>query len=398
MSVLNWSLQRFGGPDLTNVEVTLNRSELFRAECNRLMLETEKACKRMQNDDSKRLDQRVRDIQFLRKELELKLEEIIPEIDLFMALRCKVMKALEMVREAQKITICCLNERRKRDPSDRVYDEVNAELLKECETFEDVAQLLRNVQEQISEQIRLNRSIKYHLEQDLKEKCEAESTDNSCALMTIYSMPCTDLEMARKNISLLSSSPFTPMQWENITDLNIAKAEQQKNNSLALRILVESVLVQISADVDKQFKATTEAFQLNIQQLKSVKNQMEEKLPKILTEITNQQMIREDLQRAIVEHEHFLTLAQCRLVLRHERPGKEECYDPAQAQLIAEVQQLTTHINKLHEEVAHSEEEERALVRCQVELKENIDIKAKSICIDEVICMQLREAINLCNI
>lgn len=35
---------------------------------------------------------------------------------------------------------------------------------------------------------RLNRSGKYHLEHDLKEKFEAQCIDNSCALMTICSI------------------------------------------------------------------------------------------------------------------------------------------------------------------------------------------------------------------
>lgn len=35
---------------------------------------------------------------------------------------------------------------------------------------------------------RLNRSAKYHLEQDLKEKFKAQCIDNSCALMTTHSI------------------------------------------------------------------------------------------------------------------------------------------------------------------------------------------------------------------
>ncbi|MEQ2232897.1 hypothetical protein ILYODFUR_016205, partial [Ilyodon furcidens] len=395
MSDLDHRLQKFGGPDFLNVEVALSRAELFRAECKRLILETEKACRRMQTDDSKYLDQRVRDIQFLKKELELKLEEIAPEIDALLALNSRVMKALVKNKEALRVTTFCLDERRKQAPSDRLHDEVNAELLKEWDTFEEVASLLQNVQEQISEQIRLNRSAKYHLEQDLKEKFEAQSIDNSCALMNIRSI--NNLQMSTPNLTGLGSSAVTPKLWENISDLNIAKAEQQKRNSLSLRALVESVLGQMSADMQKQLEATTKAFQVNIQKLKSTKSQLEEKLPKILSEINSQQRIREDLREAITENEHYLTLAQSRLALRQHRPGKEQCHDTAQAQLLAEVQQLIAHISKLYEEVAQSEEEQRALARCQLELKENIDSKASSLYIDEVVCMQHREPIIIPN-
>ncbi|XP_021172531.2 tektin-1 [Fundulus heteroclitus] len=387
--------QKFEAPNFLRVDVVLNRAELFRNECKRLILETEKACRRMQSDDSKRLDQRVRDIQFLKKELELKLEEIVPEIDVLVDLQSRVRKALELNQEALRVTVLCLDDRRRRAPSERMPDEVNTELLKEWETYEEVASLLQSVQEQISEQIRLNRSAKYHLERDLREKFEAQNIDNSCALMTVHSIH--NLQMSKQNTAGLGSLAVTPKQWENISDLTMAKAEQQKSNSLSLRALVESVLAQTATDMQKQFKATTEALQLHIQQIKSTKSLQEEKLPKILSEINSQQKIREDLQAAIAENEHFLTLAQSRLALRQQRPGKEQCHDPAQAQLLAEVQQLTAHINKLREEVAQSEEEQRALARCQLDLKESIDTKANSLYIDEVICMQHREPIIIRN-
>lgn len=132
--------QQGSGPDLLNIQVMQNRSELFRQECTRLMLETEKACKRMQDDDSKRLgeegggggatehqcfkantgaetsfflfsDQRIKDVQFLKKELERKLEEIILEIDALTVLQSRVVKALEACREPLKVTVLCLEER-----------------------------------------------------------------------------------------------------------------------------------------------------------------------------------------------------------------------------------------------------------------------------------------------
>lgn len=80
---------------------------------------------------------------------------------------------------------------------------------------------------------------------------------------------------------LSPSSTVTLEQWENISDLNMAKAVQQKSNSMSLRALAESVLQQTAADMQKQFQATTAAFQLNIHQIKFTKDQMELKLPKV---------------------------------------------------------------------------------------------------------------------
>ncbi|KAM7413646.1 hypothetical protein PAMA_020842 [Pampus argenteus] len=383
------------GPNLASIEVMRNQSELFRSECTRLMLETDKAGKRMQDDDNKRLDQRIRDIQFLKKELELKLEEVIVEIDVLIGLQSRVMKALEACKEPLRVTVLCLEERMKRHPSDRLHDEVDRELLRERELIEGVPSLLQRVVEQITEQIRLNRAAKYQLEQDLKEKFEAQCIDNSCALMTTHSLD--NLQKSTNAENVLPSLAVTPKQWENISDINITKAEKQMINSQSLRALVESLLEQTVVDMRKQVEATTSAFQLNVQEIKTAKSQMEDQLSKILSEFASQQRIKEDLQVAVTENEHFLSLAQARLALRRKRPGKEQCHDPAQSQLLAEVQQLTAHTNKLHEAVAQSEKEQRALVRCQLELQENIEIKASTLYIDEVICAQHRKPIIIHN-
>ncbi|KAF3693125.1 Tektin-1 [Channa argus] len=394
MSFQEHSPQQIGRRSLLNTEVTRNRSELFRQECMRLMLETEKACKYMQDNDIMRLDQRLKDIQFLKKELERKLEEIILDINVLTELQSRVAKALEAWNEPLRVTVVCLEERMRRYPTERQDDEVNRELLKEKGVFEAVAAVLQRILEQITEQIRLNRSAKYQLERDLKEKSEAQCIDNSCVLMTTHSI--RDVPKSKNTKAVLPSLTVTPKQWENISDINIAKAEQQKNNSLSLQALVESLLEQTTADIQKQMQATKAAFLMNIKEIKSTKSQMEEQLAKIQSEYTSQQRIREDLQVAIGENEKCLSLAQTRLDLRCHRPSKEQCYDPAQSQLLAEVQQLTAHISKLHEAVVQSDEEQRALVRSQLELQENIEIKARSLYIDEVICTQHREPILLC--
>lgn len=54
-------------------------------------------------------------------------------------------------------------------------------------------------------------------------------------------------------------------------------------------------------------------------------------------------------------------------------------------------------ILRLREAASQSEEEQRALVRCQLELQESIEIKANSLYIDEVICTQHREPIIIHN-
>ncbi|KAM6966916.1 tektin-1 [Tautogolabrus adspersus] len=387
--------QQGSGLNLKNMETVRGHCELHRAEMSRLIQETDRACKRMQSDDTKRLDQRVRDIQFLKKELELKLEDIIVGIDDLIVLQSRVLKALEANKELTRVTVLCLEERLKRLPAERRHDDVDRELMKEREVLEGVEAVLTRVLEQIIEQIRLNRSAKYQLEHNLKEKFEAQSIDNSCALLTAHSI--NKLESLKNAQTVMMSLAVTPEQWENITDIHMAQAEQQKTNSLALHVLVESLLEQTATDMQMQVHATTTAFQFNIQAVRTAKSQMEDQLAKILSEVACQKRIREDLRVAINETERGLSLANARLDLRRLRPGKEQCFDPAQAQLLGEVQLLPSNINRLCEAVACSEEQHRSLIRCQLELQENIEFKANSLYIDEVICTGHRKSITIRN-
>lgn len=394
MSLQDLNAQNEVGVNLLNFKVIRDHSELFRAECMQLMEETNRACKRMQDDDKQRLDQRVKDIHFMKKELEQKLANIILEIDNLTTLQGRVQKALEACKDPLRVTVQCIDERMRRVLQERHHDTVERELLKEREAIESVVAVLQRVAQQLKEQIRLNRSSKYHLEQDLKEKFEAQSIDNSCIQMTPHA---TENMHTSQKKSVLPTLSVTPMQWENFSLINLAKAEQQRNNSMSLRALVESLLHQTASDLQKQCQATTSAFQLNVQELKKAKGQMEDQLTKVLVEHNKQQTICGELQVSIQENERCLSLARARLSLRHKRPSKEQCFDPAQSQLLNEVQKISAYITKLREAVARSLDEQRSLDQCQLELQENIKNKSAALYIDEILCAQHREPIVIHN-
>lgn len=57
---------------------------------------------------------------------------------------------------------------------------------------------------------------------------------------------------------------------------------------------------------------------------------------------------------------------------------------------------LHTLLVRLRKALVQSEEKERALVRCQLELQKSINFKASCLYIDEVVCGQHREALKTC--
>lgn len=62
MSVPEFDPHQCAEPNLLNMEVIRNQSELLRAECSRLISETDHQCKHMQNDHRKKLRMEKREL------------------------------------------------------------------------------------------------------------------------------------------------------------------------------------------------------------------------------------------------------------------------------------------------------------------------------------------------
>ncbi|XP_039526416.1 tektin-1 [Pimephales promelas] len=368
-------------------------SEKLRAECQRLIEESNKSTKHKQQDAQKKLEQRIQDIKFWKQELEKKFEEMVQEIETLIVFRSRVEKALGSCSQPFQVTLQCLTEREKRVAIDLVHDGVEEELLKEKEVIEGVMVLLQRTLEQINEQTRLIRSVKYYLEKDLQDKFQAERIDDFCFLLTNTS---PDLNGGNSNLTSVGID-VNPEEWESLCNLNISKAENEKKNSLSLRALVESLLEQTAADMRRQYEATGRAFELRIQETKTAKTQLENQLNELLAEIANQEKNLEALKVAIAEKEAPLKVAQTRLSARSQRPNVELCRDPAQIRLLAEVKELTNYIERLAEAFQLSETKLKALASSQLSLEEEIQVKTNSLYIDEVICLQQRQPVVIHN-
>ncbi|XP_010892088.2 tektin-1 [Esox lucius] len=376
-----------------SAEAERARSERLSAESRRLMEESDKISKRMQLDAKQKLEQRINDIKFWRTELDRKLEETVQEIENLITCKSRVERALESCSEPLRVVLQCLAERQRRVSTDLVHDEVEQELMKEKEVIEGVTSLLQRTLEQTNEQIRLNRSAKYYLEKDLRDKFQAERIDDFCSVLTNTS---PSIDNVTKHMELaVPGATVTPEEWETFSNINIVKAEREKNNALSLRALVESLLDQTAGDMRRQHGATSMALRLQVQEKKRAKGHLEDHLAEVLSEVTSQERNLEALRVAIADKEGPLKVAQARLSARGQRPSAELCHDPAQVRLLSEVKELTAHIKRLQEVQAQSEMELRALTHSQLALEEEIQIKSHSLYIDEVICTQLRQPVSI---
>ncbi len=96
-------------------------------------------------------------------------------------------------------------------------------------------------------------------------------------------------------------------------------------------------------------------------------------------------------REAVGAKEAPMMLAQTRLGYRAQRPNVELVRDPVQYGLVEEVGQIQDSVQELLARLANSESALKGLIRNQLTLEEDIEIKSTSLHIDREQCMALRK-------
>ncbi|XP_062448323.1 tektin-1 [Rhea pennata] len=377
-----------------STESQKSSSERVTAESQRLVDETEKTTQKTQSDVNKKIEQRLDEIKFWKQELVDKLEQIVNETEVLLTFKTRLEKALESCKEPLVIAQQCLLNRERRVGIDLVHDEVEQELIKETEVFQGVIALLERTLEQTNEQIRMNRSAKYKLEMDLRDKFTALTIDDYCASLTNNS---PDINYANNDVVKIEGNSVSLEEWIDFSIVNIEKADKQRNNSLALRALIDCILSQTVNDVRKQFETVNAAFRNRVKEVKDAKHKLETLLSVVMNETASQEKNIAALEKAITDKGGPVQVAQTRLEARTHRPNVELCCDTVQHRLISEVQEITNNIQRLKDTLAQAEAELKGLSRRQLSLEEEIQVKENTLYIDEVLCMQMRESIAINN-
>ncbi|NXD14757.1 TEKT1 protein, partial [Nothocercus nigrocapillus] len=376
-----------------SAESQKSSSERVTAESQRLVDETEKTTQKTQSDVNKKIEQRLEEIKFWKQELDEKLEQIVNETEVLLTCKTRVEKALESCKEPLVIAKQCLLNRERRVGIDLVHDKVEQELLKEAEVIKGVIALLERTLEQTKEQIRLNRSAKYQLEMDLRDKFTALMIDDYCAGLTNNT---PDIRYTNNAVKMEGNS-VSLEDWIDFSNINIEKANKQRNSSLALRALIDRILSQTVIDVRKQYETVNVAFRNRVKEVKDAKQKLETLLAMVMDETASQEKNIAALEKAISDKEAPIQVAQTRLEARTHRPNVELCCDIVQYRLINEVEEITNNIQRLKDTLAQAKAELKGLSRQQLFLEEEIQVKENTLYIDEVLCMQMRESVSINN-
>ncbi|KAL5018557.1 hypothetical protein ScPMuIL_004279 [Solemya velum] len=366
--------------------VDRDNAEKIRHESKRTVNETEATTNKTQAEVTKKLGERIQDINFWKFELEREIQDVIAETDVLLAQKKRLENGMRSTEVPLHIATDNLNCRQRRQGVDVVQDDVELALLKEVEIINNVQDLLKKTTDQAEKQIRLNRGAKQNLEMDWSDKKEALQTDTRSGALKNHHTEKQFYSGAAKFEEIQS----TPESWAQYSHDNIVKAEHERMASIQLRQLIDNILEDTSRDMREQCDTVDVAFQKRLEDLDDSRTKMEENLQKVCNEIAQMESNIDNLRKAVRDKENPMKASQTRLENRSYRPGVELCRDPVQYKLVGEVNEICQSIDALAEKLNTAENSLKDLQDNRMSLEKEIANKKNSLFIDRQKCTSLR--------
>ncbi|XP_054008593.1 tektin-1 [Hylaeus anthracinus] len=373
-------------------------SEAQQELADRLLAETKRVCelstektKSNKDETDHRLEEKLEDIEFCKRELLRIRKEVLLESDSLSVYKERIMDALSSVKR-NALAICekCLIFREHRLGIDLVRDDVDRELLKECEVIKGVENLLVRVLEQTQEQIRRLKATLYYMDHDLEDKENNLRIDRHNLTLKETGMNLSIYH----GTSRLDLSTIELNEWEMQTNNNIDAASKEINSARPMRCYIDTIIKQSIDDLNDQKNATDNAFIRRIDETKEAKTKLELQHSEIMRQANEMKDNITRIEKSIAEKECYLALAHTRLGNRCQRPGLELTRDLVETQLVKEVYDLRNIVSNLQTAMFEAQASLRYLLKTQIQIEEDINIKANTLKIDEVDCMTLRQSMD----
>jgi len=364
--------------------------EIIRDESQRLMRETEITTIKTQKDVNKKIEQRLDDISFWKKELARQHKETEDEIQHMLQYKKRLELALTATQIPFQVACECIQNRKNRIAIDLVHDDVEIQLLKEVEVIQGVQALLKKTLGEATEQIRLLRSANYQLNKDITDKLAALQIDGVCSSITNE----TSDKYYADNCVKVPANSATPTEWESFSNKNVMKAESERNCSVTMRSMIDEILEETFQDQQKQNNNVNLAFSKRIEETHKAKGKLENHLSKVDKEIGEMQINIKELHSAIGIKASPMQVSQTRLDTRTQRPNIELCSDHVEKKLTEEVGEISLNIARLTQMLDNSEASLKDLKRQKLNLEEDIDVKNGTLLVDRDQNLELRKRIN----
>ncbi|CAF0721173.1 unnamed protein product [Adineta ricciae] len=337
------------------------RSAAERLRSDAIRMAREKDHQTFQNnvESSKRLGERINDIEYWKGELEKAKNKLKHKIDDVETKRREVERLLGETEKPLRIAQENLYEREKRQGIDLVHDGVEQELIREIDTIKTCQQHLRQMLERLNTQNALNRAALHELELDANDKFRARVIDSAAHNIKTTSRGINFYH----GIESVDNTVSTPETWARHTEENIRRTLSEISQSDELLNSSNQLMAQTNNDMWNQWNQVNVSLENRVQEEQIAKNKIQAHLEKILQEIFDVEQNIEFLKKTIADKEAFLQVAQTRLETRTRRPNVEACRDPAMNRLIQEIHDLHAAVTDLHGKLRQEENAVQHLLR-----------------------------------
>ncbi|KYM93880.1 Tektin-1 [Cyphomyrmex costatus] len=392
-------------------------SEAQQELSERLLAEATLACesakeivKTNKKETDHRLLEKLNDIEFRKGELLRIRKDTVLEIDALSVYKERITDVLKSVkRNALEICEKCLIARKCRLSIDLVYDDVETNLLKEREVIQGAENLVDRILRKTYEQIRKLKATLYCIDHDLENKENNLHIDrrNVTLKETDFNLNIYHgtSPLDKSYVTLLRSIKFIYKrtvkhrvvklnEWELQTNSNVIDANKEMNSAKQLRCYIDTIIKETIDELNNQKDVTNKAFRQRIEQTREAKTKLELQHSETIKQVTAMLNNITHIKKSIAEKEGYMALAHTRLGHRCQRPGIEHTQDLVEVNLVKEIHELRNVVANLQRMLYEAEASLRYLLKTQIQLEEDINVKTNTLKIDEVECMTLRQSMD----
>jgi len=361
------------------------------AEAARLTDESREVTDRAQEDIDWKFRQRFREIDNWKDELSRKFADLNGEIDAMTIYRTRLQNALATLCHIIQTNGEILKLRDCRFGIDLVNDDPQKQIIQEMKMVEGIQAVLKRNLEVCNEQLRLIRKVAVALGRQLNDKDRAIEVDklawNLDEHRGVVQPQCDKLCIDDVSLNI------TEKDWIAATEKNKLDAEKAVNASIQFRQTIDSILRQIAEDLRREICITNMTFERRLREVIIAKAKMEDHHSSITTKIREVEGTICKLNKAFEEKQSAVALAETRACIRGHRPNLERIRDPLQRRLYLAIEEENEAMTRINRKIMEANIILRNLQRNQLDLEDMMNIKLKTIAIDETQVMTLRRGI-----
>ncbi|CAO1358227.1 unnamed protein product [Diamesa tonsa] len=375
-STNEWRRRNFN--TLEEASNVINQSIVVENNAKNAIMKSYEITDRNQSDNTKRLQNRSREIDDWKETLQRAIRAMTDEICTMEEQRRRLKQAMNVLQMPESIASECLQTRTSRPEPELIRDEPEEELIKERALIAEIRALLIRTLADIEEQQVENRTNKQRMEFDWSDKKDAHENDSrNCHLGN--KAPAI---MFKQGATRFPSDQSTEIYWEQYTIDNLNEAEKCRQKSIELRGTLDAILLNTARDLRTQADQVDRKLHNRIICMDEMRQRLENELRVCLRRLADTEIQIEKLQVAIQNMDFPMKVSQTRLDNRHQRPRVENCRDESQFALIGEVKSIHDSVTVLNDELKKSHEMKRELMMNRGDLEREIMLKRRTLNID----------------